>query len=86
MFFVGIIFSFRESLLYNDRDNDLHRLLFMPNGLPDGTELAYYARGKVTIFKLTIRYSIFVMHASFVMQNFLQFCRKYLTATSKGTV
>ncbi|KAJ0704641.1 putative histone acetyltransferase chromatin regulator PHD family [Helianthus annuus] len=28
------------------RDNDLHRLLFMPNGLPDGTELAYYARGK----------------------------------------
>ncbi|XP_076901496.1 uncharacterized protein LOC143555913 isoform X2 [Bidens hawaiensis] len=28
------------------RDNDLHRLLFMPNGLADGTELAYYARGK----------------------------------------
>ncbi|MFS7957043.1 putative histone acetyltransferase chromatin regulator PHD family [Helianthus anomalus] len=28
------------------KDNDLHRLLFMPNGLPDGTELAYYARGK----------------------------------------
>ncbi|KVI09478.1 Acyl-CoA N-acyltransferase [Cynara cardunculus var. scolymus] len=36
----------RKSLLYDDRDNDLHRLLFMPNGLPDGTELAYYARGK----------------------------------------
>ncbi|CAA3012659.1 Histone acetyltransferase [Olea europaea subsp. europaea] len=28
------------------RDNDLHRLLFMPNGLPDGTDLAYYSRGK----------------------------------------
>nr|XP_043631499.1 uncharacterized protein LOC122602951 [Erigeron canadensis] len=28
------------------RDIDLHRLLFMPNGLPDGTQLAYYARGK----------------------------------------
>ncbi|KAL1195853.1 Increased DNA methylation 1 [Cardamine amara subsp. amara] len=28
------------------RDNDLHRLLFLPNGLPDGTELAYYIKGK----------------------------------------
>ncbi|XP_059647009.1 uncharacterized protein LOC132293506 isoform X2 [Cornus florida] len=28
------------------RDNDLHRLLFMPNGLPDGTELAYYSKGQ----------------------------------------
>ncbi|CAN8316854.1 unnamed protein product [Cochlearia groenlandica] len=26
------------------RDNDLHRLLFMPNGLPDGTDLAYYVK------------------------------------------
>ncbi|KAF8091795.1 hypothetical protein N665_0436s0055 [Sinapis alba] len=28
------------------RDNDLHRVLFLPNGLPDGTELAYYMKGK----------------------------------------
>ncbi|XP_047254239.1 uncharacterized protein LOC107843491 isoform X2 [Capsicum annuum] len=28
------------------RDNDLHRSLFMPNGLPDGTDLAYYSKGK----------------------------------------
>uniref|UniRef100_A0A1J3FDK7 Chromodomain-helicase-DNA-binding protein 4 n=1 Tax=Noccaea caerulescens TaxID=107243 RepID=A0A1J3FDK7_NOCCA len=28
------------------RDNDLHRLLFMPNGLPDGTELAYYVKSQ----------------------------------------
>ncbi|KAF7145727.1 hypothetical protein RHSIM_Rhsim04G0154400 [Rhododendron simsii] len=28
------------------RDNDLHRVLFMPNGLPDGAELAYYAKGQ----------------------------------------
>ncbi|KAL3536373.1 hypothetical protein ACH5RR_004834 [Cinchona calisaya] len=28
------------------RDNDLHRLLFIPNGLPDGTDLAYYSKGK----------------------------------------
>lgn len=30
-----------------DRDNDLHRLLFMPNGLPDGAKLAYYVKGQV---------------------------------------
>ncbi|XP_059462740.1 uncharacterized protein LOC132191664 [Corylus avellana] len=28
------------------RDNDLHRLLFMPKGLPDGAELAYYVKGQ----------------------------------------
>ncbi|KFK34619.1 hypothetical protein AALP_AA5G169500 [Arabis alpina] len=28
------------------RDNDLHRLLFLPNGLPDGTELAYYIKAQ----------------------------------------
>ncbi|KAL7136490.1 hypothetical protein ABFS83_10G034700 [Erythranthe nasuta] len=28
------------------RDNDLHKLLFLPNGLPDGTDLAYYSKGK----------------------------------------
>ncbi|TYI99000.1 hypothetical protein E1A91_D01G255900v1 [Gossypium mustelinum] len=28
------------------RDNDLHRLLFMPNGLPDGAELTYFIKGK----------------------------------------
>ncbi|XP_049400388.1 uncharacterized protein LOC125864429 isoform X3 [Solanum stenotomum] len=28
------------------RDNDLHRSLFMPNGLPDGTDLSYYSKGK----------------------------------------
>ncbi|EPS71022.1 hypothetical protein M569_03737, partial [Genlisea aurea] len=28
------------------KDNDLHKLLFMPDGLPDGTSLAYYSKGK----------------------------------------
>lgn len=28
------------------RDNDLHKLLFMPNGLPDGAELAYFVKGQ----------------------------------------
>ena len=36
-----------EIVHIDDRDNDLHRLLFMPNGLPDGTELAYYGKGQV---------------------------------------
>ncbi|KAJ8426530.1 hypothetical protein Cgig2_022537 [Carnegiea gigantea] len=30
------------------RDNDLHRLLFKPNGLPDGAKLAYYAKGQIS--------------------------------------
>ena len=36
--------------LYNvffSRDQRLHKLVFEENGLPDGTEVAYYARGKV---------------------------------------
>lgn len=32
---------------YLFRDNDLHRLLFLPKGLPDGTELAYYVKSQV---------------------------------------
>ncbi|KAL6998315.1 hypothetical protein U1Q18_008440 [Sarracenia purpurea var. burkii] len=48
-------FSFSSSFLQQKkaaeggtkkRDNDLHRLLFMPNGLPDGAELAYYSKGQ----------------------------------------
>ncbi|GFZ02301.1 acyl-CoA N-acyltransferase with RING/FYVE/PHD-type zinc finger domain-containing protein [Actinidia rufa] len=35
-----------NSSLIDVRDNDLHRVLFMPNGLPDGTELAYYSKGQ----------------------------------------
>ncbi|KAI8009647.1 Increased DNA methylation 1 [Camellia lanceoleosa] len=30
------------------RDNDMHRLLFMPNGLLDGAELAYYSKGQIS--------------------------------------
>ncbi|KAL7265243.1 hypothetical protein ACSBR1_003078 [Camellia fascicularis] len=30
------------------RDNDLHRLPFMPNGLLDGAELAYYSKGQIS--------------------------------------
>lgn len=38
---------FCNSLFVDDRDNDLHRLLFLPRGLVDGTKLAYCAKGKV---------------------------------------
>lgn len=29
------------------RDAHLHKALFLPGGLPDGTELGYYARNQV---------------------------------------
>ena len=48
-------------ILY-DRDNDLHRLLFMPNGLPDGTDLAYYSKGKVVCAECSSLYSLFVLN------------------------
>ncbi|PNX76815.1 chromodomain helicase DNA binding protein [Trifolium pratense] len=35
----------KQSFKSKSRDNDLHKLLFMPNGLPDGAELAYYVKG-----------------------------------------
>ncbi|GER57274.1 acyl-CoA N-acyltransferase [Striga asiatica] len=35
-----------NGLIMYARDNDLHKLLFMPNGLPDGTDVAYYSKGK----------------------------------------
>ncbi|CAN1304385.1 Increased DNA methylation 1 [Linum perenne] len=38
--------SARKHSSKRSRDNDLHRLLFMPNGLPDGAELAYFVKGQ----------------------------------------
>ncbi|KAL9239246.1 hypothetical protein vseg_013586 [Gypsophila vaccaria] len=40
--------SFKRSIErgMRKRDNDLHRLLFLPNGISDGSELAYYAKGQ----------------------------------------
>jgi hypothetical protein len=38
------------------RDQRLHRLVFEEGGLPDGTELAYYARGQV--INITYSYSL----------------------------
>ncbi|CAL1399143.1 unnamed protein product [Linum trigynum] len=38
--------SVRKNNSKRRRDNDLHRLLFMPNGLPDGAELAYFVKGQ----------------------------------------
>ncbi|KAH1038536.1 hypothetical protein J1N35_040279 [Gossypium stocksii] len=34
------------------RDNFLHQSLFMPKGLPDGAELAYFVKGQKFIQKL----------------------------------
>ncbi|KAG2329074.1 hypothetical protein Bca52824_000254 [Brassica carinata] len=38
--------GYQKKVSKGGRDNDLHRVLFLPNGLPDGTELAYYFKGK----------------------------------------
>ncbi|CAH8382683.1 unnamed protein product [Eruca vesicaria subsp. sativa] len=38
--------DYHKKVSKGGRDNDLHRVLFLPNGLPDGTELAYYFKGK----------------------------------------
>lgn len=35
------------SIVFFSRDQRLHKLVFEENGLPDGTEVAYYARGQV---------------------------------------
>lgn len=34
-------------MLFFSRDQRLHKLVFEECGLPDGTEVAYYARGQV---------------------------------------
>ena len=34
------------------RDQRLHKLVFEDDGLPDGTEVAYYARGQVIEIKV----------------------------------
>jgi hypothetical protein len=48
------------------RDNDLHRLLFMPNGLPDGAELAYYVKGQVSWYSLLIFCVYGLIYTSFL--------------------
>ena len=47
MFINGVYTCLLGEFSLIGRDNDLHRLLFMPNGLPDGAELAYYVKGQV---------------------------------------
>lgn len=46
------------------RDNDLHKLLFMPNGLPDGTDLAYYSKGQRILSGYKQGNGIFCSHCS----------------------
>jgi hypothetical protein len=31
------------------RDMTLHKIIFKPHGVPDGTKLAYYVKGQVAI-------------------------------------
>lgn len=38
----------------SNRDLRLHKLVFEEDVLPDGTEVAYYARGQVTLLTLAM--------------------------------
>lgn len=40
--------------LFACRDQGLHKLVFEREGLPDGTELGYYARGQVSYLILRV--------------------------------
>lgn len=49
--FGNLLWMVREKeltlLARSARDAHLHKSLFLPGGLPDGTELGYYARNQV---------------------------------------
>lgn len=75
--------------LYVYRDHDLHRLLFLPNGLPDGTELAYYMKGQVCYRRLNLRIILFILGANVRLIGFANTCfscRIYCRVTSKEVV
>lgn len=44
-----MLILFCLSILFFSRDFRLHKLVFEENGLPDGTEVAYYAGGQVCL-------------------------------------
>lgn len=50
VFYIYLLFSYRDQL---------HKLVFDNGGLPDGTELGYYARGQVTYLILCVFISLF---------------------------
>lgn len=54
-------------LLVNDRD--MNKLLFLPGGLPDGTEVAYYMKGQVKL--LLIFLCVFGLKCVWNTQNLL---------------
>lgn len=45
--YVGDVNHYFFTTYFFSRDQRLHKLVFEEDGLPDGTEVAYYARGKV---------------------------------------
>lgn len=45
-------FFFVHCMLLFSRDQRLHKLVFEKDGLPDGSEVAYYARGQVVMISI----------------------------------
>jgi hypothetical protein len=58
----------------------LHRLVFEEGGLPDGTELAYYARGQV----ISITYSYLFTFLLFIVNNINSSAQKLLGGYKRG--
>lgn len=70
-----------------DRDNDLHRLLFMPNGLPDGAKLAYYVKGQVNFdisFMLILVSGVDVCHFQSLIDLMIWYLQRLLGGYKQG--
>ncbi|KAB5519898.1 hypothetical protein DKX38_024217 [Salix brachista] len=70
----------RKSKKISPRDQRLHRLVFEEGGLPDGTELAYYARGQV----ISITYSYPFTSLLFIVNNINSSAQKLLGGYKMG--
>ena len=66
------------------RDLGLHKLVFMDDILPEGTEVGYYVRGKVSIKWFLLLFDISRMiHCVCVFFSFLFWSKKVVTVYSQ---
>lgn len=64
------------------RDHGVHKLVFERGGLPDGTELGYYARGQVTYLILYVVYGYLPLHLAFSFKTYITVGRNCSEATN----
>ena len=68
-----------ELLCFTCRDQGLHKLVFEREGLPDGTELGYYARGQVSY--LILRVVIYISGPDLLLRHNITVGRNCSEAT-----